>query len=311
MKDLISVVVVTRNRKSELIRCLNSLKFSTYKQLEIIVVDNASSPPVAGWLLRKFPGIKLISNKKNTGAAKGRNQGIIISKGKFVLFVDDDAEIDKELISVLVNVLTREKNVGIVQPKIYDMEKRNVLQGIGCDVNLFTGRVSSLGIREADKGQYDNTTELQSVGCIWMVKKQVLDKIGGYDEEYFIPWEDTDFSFRARKAGFRILFAPKALAWHKGLKNTFVNPMIDYLGIRSPERAYRISRNKIIFMRKHAQIIKFLFFLFFVLPINTLIHSLIIFVCLRIDLLWEYWKGLIFGLFFALLYRSKNYNFKI
>lgn len=144
-----------------------------------------------------------------------------------------------------------------------------------------------------------------------MVKRQVIEKIEVYDEEYFIPWEDTDFSFRARKVGFRILFVPKALAWHKGLKNTFVNPIIDYLGIRSEDRVYRIGRNKIIFMRKHTKFMNFIFFLLMVLPLNTFVHSLIIALSLRIDLLLEYWRGVISGLTFAIFYTYKKDNLRI
>lgn len=297
---LISAIVVTRNRKVDLIRCLDSLKASSYKMFEIIVVDNGSSPSVKTWFPKKYPRIKLITNRENLGAAKGRNQGIFVSKGKFILFIDDDAVVDERMIQELIRVLRSERRVGIVQPKIYDMEKRNILQGIGCDVNLLTGRVSALGIREKDNGQYEKIIELQSIGCIWMIKREIIDKIGGYDEVYFIPWEDTDFSFRAREAGFKILFAPKALAWHRGPKSTFVNPLIDYLGIRSPERAYRVVRNKIIFMKKHAKAFNFLLFLFIFLPLYAIVHSLIIIISFRLDLLLQYWKGLISGVLFVL-----------
>lgn len=310
-KDLVSTVIVTRNRRSDLIRCIKSLKDSTYKQLEIIVVDNGSTKRVTSWAKRLFPEVNFVRSKQNLGAAGGRNFGKEFAKGNYLLFVDDDAQIDKEMISELISVLTGEKNVGIVQPKIYDMEKRNTLQGIGCDINLLTGRVSSVGIREEDKGQYDSIKDLQSVGCIWMVKRIVFEKIGGYDEEYFIPWEDTDFSFRARKAGLRILFEPKALAWHRGPKSTFVNPIIDFLGIRSEDRAYRIGRNKIIFMRKHAKFMNFIFFLLMVLPLNTFVHSLIITLSLRIDLLLEYWRGIFSGLTFAIFYTYKKDNLRI
>lgn len=310
-KNLVSAIVVTRNRKQDLIECIGSLRHSDYNQVEVIVVDNGSSTPVSAWLKRKFPNIKVVRSNKNLGAAGGRNLGMEFAKGDIFLFMDDDSLADRAMIGELVKILNSRKDAGIVQPKIYDMEKRNVLQGLGCDVNLFTGRVSAVGIREEDKGQYDNLKELQSVGCIWMLRRQVIEKIGGYDEEYFIPWEDTDFSFRARKVGFRILFEPKALAWHRGQKSTFVNSIIDFLGIRSKDRAFRVSRNKIIFMRKHARVINFLIFLFIFLPLYTFVHSLIILVSLRTDLLWEYWRGLMSGLLFAILYTPRKYNFRV
>lgn len=310
-KNLVSAIVVTRNRKQDLIKCIRSLRHSDYNHVEMIVVDNGSSTPVSTWLKRKFPNVKVVRSNKNLGAAGGRNLGMEFAKGDAFLFMDDDSLADRAMVGELVKILNSRKDAGIVQPKIYDMEKRNVLQGLGCDVNLLTGRISAVGIREEDKGQYDGLKELQSVGCIWMVKKQVIDIIGGYDEEYFIPWEDTDFSFRAKKAGFRILFVPTALAWHKGIKATFISPLIDYLGIRSEDRAYRISRNKIIFMRKHAKFMNFIFFLLMVLPLNTFVHSLIITLSLRIDLLLEYWRGIFSGLTFAIFYTYKKDNLRI
>lgn len=297
---LVSVIIVTRNRKKELIKCLKSVFESDYKKIEIIVVDSGSRPSVSPWL-RKLPSnVKIMRSEKNLGAAGGRNLGIKFAKGKYLLFMDDDAQADKAMIGELLKSIQKDSKIGIVHPKVYDMKERNILQGIGCDVNLLTGRVSSVGIREEDEGQYDNIRNLQSAGCIWLVNKAVIDKIGGYDEEYFIPWEDTDFSFRAKKAGFKILFVPKALAWHKGIKSTFVNPLIDYIGIRGAERAYRIARNKIIFMVKHAPFSNILLFLFIFLPVYTFIHSIIILSSARLDLLLNYWKGVFSGFIYII-----------
>ncbi len=304
---LVSVVVVNTNRKEDLKKCLKSLTASTYKKTEIILVDNASAPPVTAGFLKGFPKVRLLRSDKNLGAAGGRNLGIKYSKGDFILFMDDDAEADKEMISELLRVLRAEKSAGIVHPKIYDMEKRKVLQGLGCDVNLMIGSVSAEGIRKKDRGQEVQIRELQTVGCIWMVKKELIDKIGGYDEEYFIPWEDTDFSFRAKEASFKILFTPKALAWHRGKKSTFIHPLIDDIGIRSADRAYRISRNKMIFMRKFSPFPKNLIFFFLLMPFYTVIHSGIIASAGRFDILFKYWQGVVSGYWYGLSYpfRSK------
>lgn len=303
---LVSIVIATTNRKEDLKKCLKSLLNSSYKNTEVILVDNASSPPVSTAFIKQFPKTELIKSDKNLGAAGGRNLGIKHATGDFLLFMDDDAEADKEMIKELLKVLTAGKPAGIVHPKIYDSEKRNMLQGLGCDVNLLTGRVSAVGIREQDRGQYDQIRELQTVGCIWMVKKEVINKIGGYDEDYFIPWEDTDFSFRARKAGFKILFVPKALAWHKGKKSTFVHPLIDYIGIRSADRAYRISRNKMIFMRKFSPFPNNLIFFFLLVPIYALVHSSFIIIAGRLDILWKYWQGVISGFWYGFRYAFRT-----
>lgn len=304
-KKSISAIIVTINRKKDLIRCLRSLQASEYKKIEIIVVDNGSKQPVSSWLRKLFPKVKLIRSEINLGAAGGRNLGIKFAKSKYLLFMDDDAEADKAMIRELLKVLQKNSTVGIVHPKIYDMGKRDVLQGLGCEISLLTGRVSAIGIREKDTGQYNSIKEVSTVGCIWMVKRRVIEKIGGYDEEYFIPYEDLDFSFRARKAGFEILFVPKALAWHKGIKLTFINPLIDYIGIRTADRAYRIARNKIIFMRKFSPFPKNLFFFFLLMPIYMIVHSLIIIAAWRLDILYQYWLGVLSGLWYSLGYSLK------
>src|SRR5258708_7750977 len=92
---LVSVVIVTCNRKKELIRCIDSYRNSTYKHIEIIVIDNASKPSPSTWLPKKYNKIVLINNEANLGPSKGRNQGIIAAKGKYILFADDDSIAEK------------------------------------------------------------------------------------------------------------------------------------------------------------------------------------------------------------------------
>lgn len=310
LTKLVSVIVVTRNRKEELTRCLQSLRVSDYKKIEIIVIDNATSPPVSLWLKNKFKEIEVVRSDKNLGAAGGRNLGMKFAKGNYILFMDDDAEADTKMVSQLVAVLKNSSKVGIVQPKIYEKQSfstsRNILQGIGCDISLLTGRVSALGIREEDTGQYDHIKEISTVGCVWMVKAEVIEKVGGYDEDYFIPYEDLDFSLRARKLGYKIYFAPKAVAWHSGIKSTFVNPLIDYIGIRSKDRAYRIARNKMILLRKFSPYPEKLIFFLLLVPIYIIIHSIIIIITWQLDILYQYWLGVLSGLWYSLSYSFKH-----
>lgn len=307
-KVLVSVIIVTKDRKKDLVICLKSVLSSTYTLIEVIVIDNGSKRKIYKSIKSLYPQVIVLRVDKNIGAAAGRNLGIEFSKGEYLLFIDDDAMVDTNMINELIVMFNKYQNVGVVQPKIYDMKDKNVLQGIGCNINLLTGRVSALGIREKDYGQYDSIREISSVGCIWMVKRELVKKVGGYDIEYFIPYEDLDFSFRIRKLGFKIYFVPKALAWHKGIKSTFINPLVDYIGIRNKDRAFRISRNKVIFMRKHAPFVNFLFFIVILLPTYCFIHSSIILLSWRVDLLIDYWRGTISGLWFAILYNNKRYN---
>lgn len=314
MKPLVSVVIVTRNRKKDLIECVDSFIESSYKPIEIIVVDNGSNPPLLTWFHKNFPRVKLITCETNLGAAEGRNRGFNEVKGKYILFSDDDARADKDMVKYLVLAFEQKKNAGIVQPLVYDKQKKNMLQGAGHDIDLRTGRVKAWGVREIDRGQYEGLREVPLCGCVWMVKAEVFKKVGNYDADYFIPYEDSDFSLRARKAGFKIYCFSKAKTWHQGQKVTYVHPWIEWLGITSAERAFRVARNKMIYMRKHSPFPYNLFFFFILLPFYITAHSLIIAATWRFDILFKYWLGIFSGAWYALTYplrRLEGYYRKI
>lgn len=298
IKKLVSVVIVTKDRRKDLSECVSSYLNSKYQKLEIIIVDNGSNPPVSSWLPDNKK-IKIITNESNLGAAEGRNVGHEESRGEFILFTDDDAIADKQMVTCLLSVFKRKKDAGIVQPLVYDKKNKNLLQGAGHDVDLTTGRIRAWGVREFDHGQYQGLREVPMCGCVWMVKREVFDKIGNYDEDYFIPYEDSDFSIRARKAGYKLYCYSEAKSWHRGVKTTFVHAWVEWLGITSSERAYRVARNKIIFMTKHSPFPKNLVFFCVFFPIYVISHSLIIIAAQRYDLLMKYWKGIVSGLVYV------------
>lgn len=294
-KPSIAVVIVTRNRKAEFVECLQSIFNQTIKVNEIVVVDNASEQDISVEIGKKFPSVKFIKSHKNLGGAGGRNLGYVNTKSEHVLFMDDDAFADVRMVEELVKAFKRDKKVGIVQPKIYEKSTKNKLQGIGHGINLLTGRVYGIGVGEQDNGQYDRDIEVPMVGCTWMVKRQVFETIGLYDDEFFIPYEDSDFSLRASKAGFKVLYVYNAVVWHTGPKKTGVPARLQWIGITTPERAFRVSRNKMMFMRKHAPLINIFIFGIFFVPVYAFIHSVIMMASLRSDILLDYWSGVFSG----------------
>lgn len=295
-KSKVSVVIVSKDRKKDLTECIESYLNCSFKPLEIIVVDNASNPPLSSWVKKKYPTVKLVRNKENLGAAEGRNIGLNASLGNYVLFTDDDAYADKSMVSHLVSAFEKEPQAGIIQPLVYDKQNKNLLQGAGHDIDLATGRIKAWGVHEEDRGQYDGLREVPMCGCVWMVSRKVLDRIGGYDEEYFIPYEDSDFSLRAKRAGFKLYCYSSAKTYHQGPKSTYVHPFVEWLGITTKERAFRVARNKLIYISKHAGRCQLLFFLFIMLPFYLAVHSLIILMSKRVDILKSYWQGVLSGL---------------
>ena len=299
-KGLISVVVVTRNRKHDLLVCLEAIYAQNYKNIEIILVNNASTDSTSYIIRSKFPKITLINNSTNVGAAEGRNLGLNRSGGKYILFLDDDTKADPDMITNLKSVIESDSTIGIVQPKIYEMGKKKMLQGVGHGINLLTGRVYGIGVHIKDTGQFEQLMDIPMAGCTWMVKRKVFNKIGKYDKDFFIPYEDSDFSQRAREAGFRVCFVPSAVIYHRGVKTTTIDPHLEWIGVTTPERAYRVSRNKIMFMKKHAPALNLLIFLFIFTPVYALLHTMIIISSKRLDILIDYWKGLFSGFGYVL-----------
>jgi GT2 family glycosyltransferase/SAM-dependent methyltransferase len=299
---LVSVVIVSKDRKKDLVECIDSYLNSSYKPLEIIVVDNNSKPPLITWLPKKYPKVKLISLDQNVGAAEGRNIGFRESNGSYIIFTDDDAYASKDMVNELVKAFKETKNPGIIQPLVYDKQKKSELQGAGHNFDLLTGRLTAWGVREKDNGQYEGIREVPMCGCVWMVKREVFDRIGEYDENYFIPYEDSDFSICATKAGFKNYAVSSAKTYHQGVKKTFVHPRLEYLGITSPQRAYRTMRNKLMFMRKHSPFPQNLVFFLILTPLYIFAHTLIILTTFRLDVLFMYWGGVVTGLLYALLY---------
>lgn len=301
-KNLISVVIVTKDRKKDLVDCVDSFIKSSYKQIEIIVVDNGSNPPLLTWFPKRFKQVKLITNENNVGAAEGRNIGLERSTGEYILFSDDDAVAGKDMLKNLLAAFKMKKDAGIIQPLVYDKQKKNLLQGAGHDINLVTGRITAWGVREVDKGQYAGLRKIPLSGCVWMVKRTVFNKVDNYDSEYFIPYEDSDFSYRVSKAGFGIYCYSEAKTWHQGPKKTYVHPWVEWLGITSPERAYRVARNKMIYMRKHSPFPYNIFFFLVLLPLYVLAHSTIILATGKFNILTKYWLGISSGAFYSITY---------
>lgn len=293
IKPLVSVVIPTHNLVSDLVEAIDSIREQDYSPIEIIVVDNASTDGTSEKIKRSYPEVKLITHKENLGVTGGRNSGLNKAEGEYILFFDHDMVGDKKMVSELVKVASSSSEIGIVSGKIYYWDAKKAIWSAGTSVNLITGQIFFRAGQ--DEGQYDRIEEIQVAPAVLLVKREVIKKIGGFDDIFFANWEDTDFCFRARRAGFKIYYAPKAVAYHKITLNA-VESMNRLLS-----RAYYIARNRIIFMRRHSK--HFRLFLLF-LPIYFFyytVHSLRIG---RIDGIKNFLRGTLSGLYMT--FKDKN-----
>ncbi len=249
----VSVVVATYNLKDTFLQCLASIAKQDYSDLKIIVVDNGSTDGTGEAVKKKFPRVKLIKNAKNLGVTGGVNAGLKEATGDYIWFVDHDNIFKPKMLKEMVRLAESDPAIGVVVPKIYYWKPKDIIWAAGTGINLLTGE--NLSREGKDVGQYDKVEEIQVAPANFLVKKAVIDKVGAYDDIYFISYEDADLSFRIRKAGYKIVYTPKAVCYHQ-------IPLLDKMSMKKRwlNRAYWTSRNKIIFMRKHSP-----FFAIFVL----------------------------------------------
>jgi len=262
----IFVSIVNFNGSKDTIECIHSLDKLNLENfdIKILVIDNASNEPFQ--LEKKglkHTSFELIRNVENSGYSGGHNVGIshALSKGAdYIVLLNNDTVVDKNLIKELVNQAELNKDAGIIVPKIYFAKnyeyhkERYSRSQLGRIIWYAGGRIDwenmisyHIGVDEVDSGQFDSSgqTEL-ATGCCMLLTRELIQNIGKLDPKYFLYYEDSDFSIRAKKAGFKIIYSPGAILWHKNAGSTG--------GSGSELQDYYTSRNRMVFGMKYAPI---------------------------------------------------------
>jgi GT2 family glycosyltransferase len=213
------VIILSWNGRSDTLECLRSFKNVAYKNYRIVVVDNASVDGTVQAVRGEFPEIDIIVNSSNLRFAGGNNVGIkyAIEKGAdFILLLNNDTLVDQNFLWMMVRTALSENNIGMVGPKIfYDNDKRRLWYA-GGRIEWWKGWISHRGVREYDSGRYDDRCETDYItGCCILVKREVIENIGLLDESYYIYGEDADWCIRASRSGYKLLYEPSAIIWHK------------------------------------------------------------------------------------------------
>ncbi len=216
---LISVVILNWNGLDCLSDCIESVEQTEYSNIEIIVVDNAStdgSPEIIG---NKFPNVKLLKLSENIGFAAGNNRGFQKARGKFIATLNNDVVVAPTWLNQPVEYLEQDETVGIISCRQMNFKNREI---IDC---LYTYPLRSLLLNSMGCGkQYSQTTELFSEpgyvigagGASAIYRKKLLDELGGFDERYVSYHEESDLCLRAFLSGWKSLYAPSAVVYHRG-----------------------------------------------------------------------------------------------
>jgi GT2 family glycosyltransferase len=233
---LISVVVVNWNRKPLLRACLESLRRQVAVTFEVIVVDNGSVDGSADMAAREF-GVEVIRNSENRGFCAANNQGIRAARGEFIALMNNDAEAEAGWLEALWRACSSGPDVGMAASKILVWEDPGIIDKAG-HLIYPDGQNRGRGSGERDRGQYDREEEvLWPDGCAAMYRKEMLDQIGGFDEDFFAYADDAELGLRARIAGWRCIYTPRAVVrHHRGAT----------LGKDSVRRLELIERNRLL-----------------------------------------------------------------
>lgn len=271
----IAVVILNFNGEKNTIACLATLiKLKTQdSKFKIMIIDNGStdgSVRIVKEFIREHSHqfasgtenllregeARLIENRINLGFAAGNNVGIryaLADGADYILVLNNDTLVDKDLISELLKVADSDEKIGIVVPKIYfakgyEFHKDRYQEEDLGKVIWYAGGIMDWkniighhrGVDEVDSGQYQKVEETElATGCCMLVKKEVFQKVGIFDEKYFLYYEDADLSQKVKGAGYKIVYAPQAIVWHKNAGSAE--------GSGSKLQDYYITRNRLLF----------------------------------------------------------------
>jgi GT2 family glycosyltransferase len=248
----VSIITLTWNSYEVTRDCLLSLRNLEYPCFEVMVVDNGSNDGSSERLASEFPDVRLIRNQTNLGFSGGNNVAIrdaLLRDSDYLLLLNNDTLVDPGFLSALIRVAETDDRIGLLNPKIYYLEPPNTIWYAGGIRKPWRVFPKHLGLHKLDDGRYDTTREVTFItGCALLIKTNVVRQIGLLDEIFFLGFEDADWSVRAFQAGFKGVYVPAAVIWHRDAYVTGKN--LGWAG-----RDFYTMRNTILFARKHLQLI--------------------------------------------------------
>jgi len=243
----VAIIILNWNRFRDTAECLESVFKIRYSNYSVVVVDNGSVDDSAAGIEKAFDRVTLIRNKDNLGYAEGNNVGILhaLERGAdYIWLLNNDTVVDPDALIAMVELAERDRGIGILGSKIYYFDQPEVLWFAGATIDWHRAISPHIGRLENDIGQYDLATEVDRVtGCSMLVRREVFEKIGMFDEKFFLYDEEVDLCVRARKKGIRNYYVPKSVVYHKISVSSGENSV--------PIYAYYNTRNFLYLIRKN------------------------------------------------------------
>lgn len=237
----VSVVIVNYNGRELLKSCLPSFRKLEYpgERYEVIVVDNNSSDDSISFLEKEFPWVKIITSKRNLGWGGGINYALPYANGDYIAVVNNDMEAHPLWLIELVNVITSDSKIGFCGSKTLDFHNRNL---IDCDGPRFSRfcYVGKSRMGELDDG--DGEIREIPYRAVGLFRKELFKVVGNYDESYFIHYDDVDIMLRAWICGYKIMYVPSSILYHKLSSSSGL--------LKAPRTVFLIERNSLMMFFK-------------------------------------------------------------
>ncbi len=258
---MISVIILNWNGEKYIFDCIHSVVNQTYKDIEIIIVDNNSTDGSIEKIQMQYNKFKYILNIKNLGYAEGMNLGISVANGEYIMLLGYDVYLSKDYIELCVRRINNEKNIGIIAGPEYAW-----LDGVKTKTHLLSSGAYYLKKRIQVGIYEDRKTEKITFGVTGsfpIIRRELLEDLYDISAHYFdiafeTGWEDTDLRFRAMLRGWKTLYFPKAHAWHVGSASDngnfrLIEKSFDYQKRIFRNRLYVIEKNLPLSIRKWIQ----------------------------------------------------------
>lgn len=248
----LAIILLNWNGLDYTLACLKSLKSATYRDFQVVVVDNGSSSEEVE-KLKTLSEIHLIALPENTGFTGGNNVGIawaLKQQFKYIMLLNNDTEVDSGFIGPLMAPLLKGE-VGATQPKIYNLQDKNLIWGMGGYINKWSGKPITIAGYVPDDGAYTGTRQVDWIsGCCILASSEIFQQVGDLDHKFFALCEDVDWSLRVRKAGYSLQVVSDSVIYHAESAST-TSKIKSKEGYRSPFRVFLNIRNHIYLLRKH------------------------------------------------------------
>jgi len=245
---LVVIILLNWNGWRDTVACVESCRRLTYPNFRLVIVDNGSSDGSGAILRERCPDAELIQAGDNLGFAGGNNIGIrrALEQGaEYVWLLNNDTVVDAEALSALVRVAEDDEATGMVGSKIFYHDNTRLIWYAGAALDpKMPHRLHHHGLNREDRGQYDEVCPAGFItGCSLLARREMVEAVGLMDEEFFLYFEDADWSARAAARGWKLMFCPQSVVYHK------VSMSVG--GSGSPVAFYYSARNLLHFVRRN------------------------------------------------------------